>query len=180
MSDGGGEAPEEQEAAVEEEKKEETVAEAPVEGAAAAEEGGEAAAEGEATNAQPAEGDGEDPPVATAAEGEAPADDAAGGEEGEAAAEGDGENPPAEGEEGAPAGDNGPSIEERIEKDPLELELLEPLPEQVIMGALPRITEMMSEWRKGMRAVEDAFADHVEAMHQKFDEKSKMFEKIQT
>ena len=40
------------------------------------------------------------------------------------------------------------------------------------MGSLPRITEMMSEWRKGMRAVEDAFADHVEAMHKKFDEKS--------
>jgi hypothetical protein len=52
-----------------------------------------------------------------------------------------------------------------MEKDPLELAFLEQLPEKVTFGALPRITEMMAEWRKGMRTVEDAFADHVEAMH---------------
>ncbi len=31
-----------------------------------------------------------------------------------------------------------------------------------------------------MRTVEDAFADHVEAMHKKFDEKAKAFELIES
>jgi hypothetical protein len=37
---------------------------------------------------------------------------------------------------------------------------------------------MGSEWRKGMRAVEDAFADHVEKMHKLFDDKARKYEEI--
>lgn len=54
------------------------------------------------------------------------------------------------------------------------------MPQKVLFSKIPRMDSMNSEWRKGMRAVEDAFAEHVENMHKMFDEKSRAYEEIQS
>ena len=130
----------------------------------------------------PAEGEGEEAPAEDApAEGEeAPA-------EGEEAGAGEGEG---EGEEASPDGeeadgdaggeDGGPSaIAERIEKDPLELEFLQPLPEKIEFFQIPRIMDCRNLWRQGMRKVEEVFMDHINAMHMDFETKARQFEEVQ-
>ena len=131
----------------------------------------EPAAEEPAAADPPAEGDAEKPAEETpAAEGEAPAE---------------GEGPPAEGDapaEGeAPAEGGGKSeIAERIEKDPLELEILETeLPEDVTFENIPKINDSRGVWRLGMRKIEETFAEHIANMHLDFEDKAIQYEKIE-
>ena len=102
---------------------------------------------------------------------EAPADDPP-AEDGEA---------PEEGAEGEEAKEQ--SIGERIEENPLEMEFMKPyldlVPEKITMDKVPRIMEMRTEWRVGMRVVEEAFSSHVGNMHLDFEKKAKEYEKIQ-
>ena len=136
----------------EEEKKDE---EAPAEGEAPTE-GGEAPAEGE-----------------TPADGEAPAEGEEAPADGEAAAGEGGEG--AEGEEGGPS-----EVAQRIEKDPLELEILETeLPESVEFATIPKINDARGVWRLGMRKIEECFAEHIANMHLDFEDKAIQYEKIE-
>jgi hypothetical protein len=104
---------------------------------------------------------------------EAPED----GEDGEEAAEGDekksGED--AEGDDAAENKEPGNStgIKERIEKDPLELEFLTALPEQIKFTNIPRINDAKSVWRLGMRKIEECFAEHIANMHLDFEDKAR-------
>lgn len=97
------------------------------------------------------------------------AEDAEEGGDGEKAegGEGDGEG----GEEGSKAGSTG--IKERIEKDPLELEFLTALPEQIKFTNIPRINDAKSVWRLGMRKIEECFAEHIANMHLDFEDKAR-------
>ena len=74
------------------------------------------------------------------------------------------------------------SIGERIEENPLEMEFmkayLDVVPEKITMDKVPRIMEMRTEWRVGMRVVEEAFSSHVGNMHLDFEKKAKEYEKI--
>lgn len=133
----------------------------------------------------PAEGEGE---TGEAAEGEAPADgDAAAegekpegeeGKEGEAGEGGEGgeEGEKPEGEDGgdgeAKEGPPDTGVRERIEKDPLELAFLEPLPEKIEFHNIPKINDARSVWRLGMRKLEETFAEHIANMHLDFEDKA--------
>lgn len=142
---------------------EEEAKEAPAEGDAPAE--GETPAEGEGAPADgEAAADGETP-----AEGEAPAEGGEGGEGGEAG-------------EGGEGGEGGPSeIAQRIEKDPLELEILETeLPESVDFTTIPKINDARGVWRLGMRKIEECFAEHIANMHLDFEDKAIQYEKIES
>lgn len=110
------------------------------------EEGGEEGAEGE--------------------ENEAAEDAGEGGEE-----KAEGEEAGEEGGEGKEAGSTG--IKERIEKDPLELEFLTALPEQIKFTNIPRINDAKSVWRLGMRKIEECFAEHIANMHLDFEDKAR-------
>jgi hypothetical protein len=102
------------------------------------------------------------------------------GEEGEEADEDGEEKEDGEGEEGIdkPKGDTG--VKERIEKDPLELEFLTPLPEKVSFNKIPRINDAKSVWRLGMRKIEECFAEHIANMHLDFEDKAREYETIQS
>lgn len=108
------------------------------------------------------------------AEGEENQEAAEGGEEGEeGAAEGD-EKKSGDGEDGeAKEPGNSTGIKERIEKDPLELEFLTPLPEQIKFTNIPRINDAKSVWRLGMRKIEECFAEHIANMHLDFEDKAR-------
>ena len=56
---------------------------------------------------------------------------------------------------------------------------LDLVPEKITMDKVPRIMEMRTEWRVGMRVVEEAFSSHVGNMHLDFEKKAKEYEKIQ-
>ena len=75
------------------------------------------------------------------------------------------------------------SIGERIEENPLEMEFMKPyldvVPESISLAKIPRINEMRTEWRVGMRKVEEAFSDHVANMHLEFEKKAKEYDKVQ-
>lgn len=124
----------------------------------------------------------EDPPAADAEGGgeEKPAED--GGEgpaEGGEAAEGGEGGEGAEGGEGG-EGDGKSEIAKRIEKDPLELQLLETeLPENVTFDKIPKINDSRSVWRLGMRKIEETFAEHIANMHLDFEDKALQYEKIE-
>jgi len=110
------------------------------------------------------------------------------GEEGEEKAEGeeDGEEDAEEGEEkedGGTAGEEGAKpkdtgVRERIEKDPLELEFLTPLPEKISFNRIPKINDAKSVWRLGMRKIEECFAEHIANMHLDFEDKAREYETI--
>tara|TARA_B110001450_G_scaffold242893_1_gene253631 strand:+ start:109 stop:501 length:393 start_codon:yes stop_codon:yes gene_type:complete len=108
------------------------------------------------------------------------------GEEGEEKAEGeegeDGEEgeEKAEGEEGEDAKEKpkDTGVKERIEKDPLELEFLQPLPEKISFNRIPRINDAKSVWRLGMRKIEECFAEHIANMHLDFEDKAREYETI--
>jgi hypothetical protein len=138
--------------------------------------------------------EGEDPPAEAPPAEEAPAEEtpaeadagapAEDKPEGEAPAEGEG--PPAEGEDGAAAtaegaeGEGKSEIAQRIEKDPLELMLLETeLPENVTFETIPKINDSRSVWRLGMRKIEETFAEHIANMHLDFEDKALQYEKIE-
>ena len=96
------------------------------------------------------------------------------------------DQPPAEDGEGQPAeeGENAEkSIGERIEENPYEMEFMKPyldaIPNKVTIDKIPRIMEMRTDWRVGMRVVEEAFSSHVGNMHLEFEKKAKEYEKIQ-
>ena len=128
----------------------------------------------------------EDQPAADpAAEETPPADPPADAEGGDAPAEGgeapaEGEGPPADGEAAEGEGDGKSEIAKRIEKDPLELELLETeLPENVTFDTIPKINDARGVWRLGMRKIEETFAEHIANMHLDFEDKALQYEKIE-
>lgn len=100
------------------------------------------------------------------------------GEEDGEKAEGE-EEDGAEKEEGAEGGESGgekgnsTGIKERIEKDPLELEFLTQMPEQIKFTGIPRINDAKSVWRLGMRKIEECFAEHIANMHLDFEDKAR-------
>lgn len=109
------------------------------------------------------------------------------GEEGEEKEEGEeGEDAEKEekDEEGSQGGEDGgkkpgdTGIKERIEKDPLELEFLTPLPEKISFNKIPRINDAKSVWRLGMRKIEECFAEHIANMHLDFEDKAREYETI--
>jgi len=113
------------------------------------------------------------------------------GEEGEEKAEGEEDEGGEEGEEGeekeeGETGGDGEAkekpkdtgIKERIEKDPLELEFLQPLPEKISFNRIPRINDAKSVWRLGMRKIEECFAEHIANMHLDFEDKAREYETI--
>ena len=119
----------------------------------------------------------EDPPAEDPPAEDPPAADAEGGGE-EKPAEDGGEGP-AEGGEGG-EGDGKSEIAKRIEKDPLELQLLETeLPENVTFDKIPKINDSRSVWRLGMRKIEETFAEHIANMHLDFEDKALQYEKIE-
>ena len=75
-------------------------------------------------------------------------------------------------------------IGERIEENPLEMEFmksyLDVVPERISMEKIPKINEMRTVWRVGMRKVEETFSEHIATMHLDFEEKAGEYEKIQT
>jgi hypothetical protein len=101
------------------------------------------------------------------------------GEEDGEKAEGEEEEDGAEKEEGEEGGESGgekgnsTGIKERIEKDPLELEFLTQMPEQIKFTGIPRINDAKSVWRLGMRKIEECFAEHIANMHLDFEDKAR-------
>ena len=72
-------------------------------------------------------------------------------------------------------------IAQRIEKDPLELEILETeLPESVDFTTIPKINDARGVWRLGMRKIEECFAEHIANMHLDFEDKAIQYEKIES
>lgn len=75
-------------------------------------------------------------------------------------------------------------IGERIEENPLEMEFmkeyLDVVPERISMEKIPKINEMRTVWRVGMRKVEETFSEHIATMHLDFEQKATEYEKIQT
>jgi hypothetical protein len=108
------------------------------------------------------------------------------GEEGEEKAEGEEGEDGEEGEEKAEGEEGGDEkekpkdtgVKERIEKDPLELEFLQPLPEKISFNRIPRINDAKSVWRLGMRKIEECFAEHIANMHMDFEDKAREYETI--
>jgi len=105
------------------------------------------------------------------------------GEEGEEGEDGEEGEEKAEGEEGEDGGEakekpKDTGIKERIEKDPLELEFLQPLPEKISFNRIPRINDAKSVWRLGMRKIEECFAEHIANMHLDFEDKAREYETI--
>mgnify|MGYP004531773473 CR=1 FL=1 len=108
------------------------------------------------------------------------------GEEGEEKAEGEEGEDGEEGEEKAEGEEGGDEkekpkdtgVKERIEKDPLELEFLQPLPEKISFNRIPRINDAKSVWRLGMRKIEECFAEHIANMHLDFEDKAREYETI--
>lgn len=96
-------------------------------------------------------------------------------EEGEEGEEKDEETAGADGDK--PKADS-TGIKERIEKDPLELEFLTPLPEKISFNKIPRINDAKSVWRLGMRKIEECFAEHIANMHLDFEDKAREYETI--
>ena len=58
------------------------------------------------------------------------------------------------------------------------MRFLTPLPEQIEFHQIPKINDARSQWRLGMRKVEEVFAEHIASMHLDFEEKAKKFEEI--
>ena len=104
------------------------------------------------------------------------------GEEGEGGEEGEEGEEKEEGEKGgdgeAKEKPKDTGIKERIEKDPLELEFLQPLPEKISFNRIPRINDAKSVWRLGMRKIEECFAEHIANMHLDFEDKAREYETI--
>lgn len=100
--------------------------------------------------------------------------------------EGEGDEEDGEEKEEGEEGDDGETrkegctgVKERIEKDPLELEFLTPLPELIKFIDIPRINDAKSVWRLGMRKIEECFAEHIANMHIDFEDKARQYEHIQ-
>lgn len=77
---------------------------------------------------------------------------------------------PAEGDKPA-----GSVISRRISNDPLESEILQPLPEKIDYSKVPKIQDTRSIWRIGMRKLEEVFAEHVANLHLDFDDRLNQF-----
>ena len=130
----------------------------------------------EKVDADGAEAEEEEKPEGEEVEEKAEGEDGEDGEEGEEKAEG-------EEDETAGAAKEKPKdtgIKERIEKDPLELEFLQPLPEKISFNRIPRINDAKSVWRLGMRKIEECFAEHIANMHLDFEDKAREYETIQS
>ena len=66
----------------------------------------------------------------------------------------------------------GKDLCKRIEDCPLELEFMEPMPENIDFMTIPKINEARSVWRAGMRKLEEVFAEHIANMHLDFDDRA--------
>ena len=88
-----------------------------------------------------------------------PPNDAGGAE---AAADANGQNPPVENPD-AVEGEEGPKA------DPNGLDFNVPLPHDIHVDRMSRISDVKSIWRSGIKQIEEIFADHIAKINDLFD-----------
>ena len=62
--------------------------------------------------------------------------------------------------------------------DPLQMEFLLPLPEEIYVEKISRISDVKAIWRDGIKQIENMFSDHVQKINDIFDDKAMEYEKI--
>ena len=67
---------------------------------------------------------------------------------------------------------------ERVKVCPLELEIMEPIPEKVEWATVPKVNEARVVWRAGMRKLEEVFAEHIANMHLDFDDRANQYQAV--
>lgn len=63
-------------------------------------------------------------------------------------------------------------------EDPLELDFLRKMPNEVTMASIPRMNELRSVWRSGMQEVESAFQELISKINTAFEGKLVEFDKV--
>ena len=77
---------------------------------------------------------------------------------------------------------NLPEVEQSAIKeevlDPLQLEFIQPLPEKIDFLTIPKINETRPIWKKGIKQLEKAFAEHIAIMNTEFNDRAEKWFKV--
>ena len=60
----------------------------------------------------------------------------------------------------------------------MELNFLVPLPEDIVVERISRVSEVKSIWRSGIKQIEEIFADHIMKINEIYDDKAMEYERV--